>query len=306
MAASAEARGGPALSVVVVPFAGERALARCLAALARQRGASPDEVLVPADDEFPGAEDAARAHPRARVIRERGRRGPAALRAAGLRAARGRIVAFTEDHCVPADDWCASLLAAHAAPHAAIGGAVEKDEGGGTLGWALYLCDYGRYMRPLAEGPAEYLTDVNVSYKRAAIASLPEAVGGEFIETAVHWALARRGETLWLSPRIVVRQRRDARLAAALRDRFAHGRAFAGTRVAAMPAPRRVVRAAASAVLPLVLVRRAVGQAVSRRRHVAAAARALPAMLVLTAAWALGECVGYLAGAPPRPAEPTA
>lgn len=299
-----EHRGGapaaaPRLSVVVVPFAGAHYLERCLDALARQADAPPFEIVVPvAGRATPLRSAAGAAH--VREIRVAGDAGPAALRAAGLRASRGDLVAFTEDHCIPAGDWCAAIVRAQEAPHAAIGGAVEKEGRDGALAWALYLCDYGRYMRPLAAGPAHYLTDVNVSYKREALRGLPEAEAPEFHETAVNWALARRGDTLWLDPAIVVRQQRGARWLSALRDRFVHGWIFAGTRVPGMSAPARAVRAGLTASLPGVLVARAAGQALRRRRHLGALVRATPAMIAMTTAWSLGELAGYLLGRGPR------
>jgi hypothetical protein len=288
-----------ALSVVVVPFAGRAALERCLAALEGQRGAPRFEVIVPADDTVADAPSLERRGRGVRVVPVAGRAGPAALRAAGLRAARGRIVAFTEDHCEPAEDWCAAIARAHRAPHAAVGGVVEKEGRDSALAWALYLCDYGRYMRPLPAGPAEYLTDVNTSYKRAALEGLAEAQAPELHETAVNWALARRGETLWLDPAIVVRQARRVRWLPALRERFVHGWIFAGTRVPGMSAPARLVRAGLTPSLPGVMVARAAGNAVRRRRHLGALALAAPAMLVATTAWSLGELAGYVLGRGP-------
>src|SRR5262245_39876466 len=49
-------------------------------------------------------------------------------RAAGLAAAAGAIVAFTEDHCVVPDDWCARILRAfEARPDLVmLGGAVAN------------------------------------------------------------------------------------------------------------------------------------------------------------------------------------
>src|SRR5919204_3071443 len=45
--------------------------------------------------------------------------------ATGLQHARGSIVAFTITACTPASDWVRSIVAAHAKPHAAIGGVID-------------------------------------------------------------------------------------------------------------------------------------------------------------------------------------
>ena len=92
----------------------------------------------------------------------------------------------------------------------AIGGAVEKQTPDKTLSWAFYLADYLRYLDP-QEGPSDHLTDGNVSYKRAALEKIKHLWAEEFHENVVHAALAGNGGSLWLSPKIIVRQKRPSR-----------------------------------------------------------------------------------------------
>lgn len=299
----------PALSVVVVPFAGPRYLERCLAALAPQISATGAEVLVPCDDTLTGVAELERSRPELRFIRVRGRRTPAELRALGVRSARRSIVALTEDHCIPAPDWCAQVLAAHQAPHAAIGGAIEPAYGaagepGSALGLALYLCDWGRFLGPVRAGPASALSDCNVSYKRAALAAIADAWAIEFHEPAVHRALKARGEALWLSPEVVVHQHRSVPLGPTLRERYAFGRLFGATRLEAAPLPRRAFYAAAGVAIPPLVVARTLALAREKRQIGTAAVRLLPAIALVTGAWALGEAVGYLTGQPDSSLQP--
>jgi glycosyltransferase involved in cell wall biosynthesis len=53
--------------------------------------------------------------------------GPAAQRNAGWRAARGRLVAFTDDDCRPASDWLERLLAAEAGAETILQGQTVSD-----------------------------------------------------------------------------------------------------------------------------------------------------------------------------------
>jgi glycosyltransferase involved in cell wall biosynthesis len=101
------------ISVVVPTRDRPEALARCLAALARQRGAELEVIVV--DD---GAEPAVA--PGARIVRAAGA-GPAAARNLGARTAHGDVVCFTDDDCVPAPEWAQRLAAACANGGAAAG-----------------------------------------------------------------------------------------------------------------------------------------------------------------------------------------
>jgi GT2 family glycosyltransferase len=307
-----EARDPPAFSVVVVVTSGGHHVERCLAALAAQVGAPPFEVLVPVDAGVPEASTWRREHPGVRFPQvpgggdAAGDPGRAHLaydrrRAAGLAAARAPIVALTEDHARPAPDWCARLAAAHARlPHAVIGGAIDNASDT-PLAWAVYFSDFGRYQSPLPEGPADYVSDVNVSYKRAALEAVGAAWRDAYHETAVHGALRARGETLWLCPDAVVHQERGAlRLAPVLRERFAWGRLYAGKRAHEVDAARRALLALGSPLLAPLLLARQVRTAWRRGRERGAFARALPWLALLLLVWSAGECVGYWTGRPTR------
>src|SRR5438093_3348882 len=117
--------GPPIVSVIVPTHSRRRWLNRCLGALVRQN-LEPDayEVIIVND----GADDGTRmlvqgwgdrarhrGGPAFRYLPIRSARGPAAARNVGWRAARGEIVAFTDDDCVPAADWLARGLEAFSA-----------------------------------------------------------------------------------------------------------------------------------------------------------------------------------------------
>ena len=249
---STDAQGGeaPLLSVVVTVTTGGRHVDRCLEALDAQVDPPAFEVLVPVDGGVADVERWEAAWPRVRFERVPGPSstaddpGAAHLaydrrRATGLSAARGSLLALTEDHASPDRDWCARIAAAHSAlPHAAIGGAIDNASDH-PLTWAVYFSDFGRYQSPLPAGPADYVSDVNVSYKRAPLERVADAWRPAYHETAVHGALLANGETLWRQPDIVVHQHRGRlKLGPVLRERFAWGRLYAGKRAHEMGAPR--------------------------------------------------------------------
>jgi len=119
------------ISVVVPTRDRPDALARCLAALARQQGAQL-EILVVDDSDTGGA-----VAPGARIIRAGGR-GPAAARNRGAQAARGDVVCFTDDDCVPVPGW-AQRLAAACADGGAAAGCTIADPAAGPAAAAAQL-----------------------------------------------------------------------------------------------------------------------------------------------------------------------
>lgn len=66
-------------------------------------------------------------HPTARLIRHESSAGPAAARNSGARAARGPVLCFTDDDCMPEPEWAERLSAAVAGGAAAVAGATLGD-----------------------------------------------------------------------------------------------------------------------------------------------------------------------------------
>jgi len=287
----------PTLSVCIVVLQGQHKLLRCLNALDKQEYTSWFEIAVPYDQQFAEISDMAEAFPAVRFLPVKGRRTYAEMRALAIRSTGGTIVAITEDHCIPANDWVTSILAAHESSHAAVGGAIEKTMPDTNLNWALYLADYVRYDNPRTAGLAHTLTDCNVSYKRKALNRISEVWQIEFHEPEVHGALTANGESLWYSPSIVVNQQRSMTLKQAVRDRYAFGRLFGGRRIEGTSMFQRILYALLALPLPLLLTLRVARIVFPRRPYLSAFLKALPYLLLLNACWAWGEFVGYLTGA---------
>lgn len=284
------------LSVVVVTVEGAARLRTCLTALTRQSEAT--EIIVPWDSTHGNPGRLQAEFPTVQFLPLGPRRLTyAQLRAKGVERAAGEIIATTEDHFVPAPEWCRRILEAHRAPHAAIGGAVEKQTPDTTLSWAFYLADYLRYLDP-PEGPSHSLTDGNVSYKRPALAAIRNVWGTEFHEDLVHAALAGIGESIWLSPKIVARQSRTLTLRQAVRDRYAFGRLFGSTRVQGRGALQRAGLALLCPLVPGLLLARIAAHLRRTRRYTLAGLRAFPALVLISTVWAWGEFVGTVTTRP--------
>lgn len=300
------------LSVVVTVVDGGETLDRCLTSLATQQGGPALDVIVPWDDSVPGMAALAARFPAFRFLplgtleTQRPKFGPAGQhelfdrrRSAGLTVATGDLVAIVEDRGVPRPDWALKLAELHQRmPEAVIGGGVDNGRDR-ILNWAVFFCDFGRYQLPFESGPREYVTDVNIGYKRRAIEQTRELWKERYHETTVHWALVRAGETLYLSNEFAVDQMRDdLSVRRLMGERLGWGRLFAYTRARETGLGKRLVLAALAPVLPFLLFTRLARHQVQKRRTLGKFLAASPLVALLLAGWSLGEMTGYLTGRP--------
>lgn len=219
-------------------------------------------------------------------------------RAVGLGLSRGRIIAMTEDHAVPAENWCEQILLLHEKSCGVIGGAIENKIDS-PLNWAWYYCDFGRFGRPLPDRETEYVSDINVAYKREAIMSAVDLWRENYHETTVHWALRAKGVRLLLDETLVVYQARPRiSLSEALRERVNWGRVFAETRAGRMGWVKRLLYAAGTSLLPPLLTVRVGKHMLRQKRSFGQMATTMPLAFLLLVGWSWGEMLGYLAGDP--------
>jgi hypothetical protein len=266
-----------------------------VAAAARRIGPGVEIILAHSSDE-PPSEAAERTDSGFTIIRLPGATPLPRLLGVALARARGEIIAITDTTCEVAEDWVSEILKAHAAPHPVIGGAVEPDGLRHMVNWASYFCDYGQFMRPLAEGPANELPGNNISVKRWVLERGKEFVAPQFWKTYWCRRLQAEGIGLHSTPSIVVYYRKSFRLLPYLLHRFHNGRCFAGMRLRELSPLRRACYVAAAPALPFVLAARMLRRTLGKRRRLAELALSFPVSLVAILAWALGELCGYVAG----------
>lgn len=268
----------------------------CLDALHAQRGDIAAEIIV-ADctgqatvaavrQRFPGVEVLAFDEPKSVPW----------LRAAGIRAARGRLVAVTEDHCVPHPNWFERIVEVHRRTGwAAVGGGVENDQHR-LVDWAVFFCEYHQHMSPVPEGPSDFIPGMNVAYDMDALAPLQSLFAEGLWENFLHDKLRAAGHVLGMDPSIIVGHRKRFTVRMFLAERFHYSRSFAGMRVAGAPARVRVAWAAGALLLPGVLVSRLTRNVLRRGDHVDRFVLALPLVALFSIMWSIGELVGYLTG----------
>lgn len=133
------------ISVVVPTYNRCQLLRRCLAAVTNQDHPAYEVIVVDDASTDATGQMVRREFPQVRYLRQPARRGPAAARNRGIAEARGAIVAFTDDDCVPPRHWLQQLCEGFERfPQAgAIGGIQEPPE---QLWRHNLLARYERYL----------------------------------------------------------------------------------------------------------------------------------------------------------------
>lgn len=97
------------VSIIIPTFNGAARIGNCLEALLPQAAPIKAEILVVDDGSSDGTGDVVSRYPGVRLISQ-ANAGPAAARNRGASEAKGTIILFTDDDCVPASDWLALML----------------------------------------------------------------------------------------------------------------------------------------------------------------------------------------------------
>jgi glycosyltransferase involved in cell wall biosynthesis len=286
----------PRLSLVVASVNGAAALADCIASFAQQPLSNEIEIVIAESSTGDEAGNICKRYPNVRHLHFEERKSIPELRAIGLLVASAPILAMTEDHCLAAPDWIESALAAHAGDWLVIGGAVENSATERVVDWAVYFCEYGRFMLPVELGPTNDLPGPNVSYKRAAFELFRDLLEPANWEPFWHWRLMERGVTLINDPRLVVYHHKHFTFGGFLRERYHYARSFAGRRIEGAPWPRRAFFTFGAPLLPPLLLARIMRRVLRKRRHRREFLTALPYITCFTLSWSLGELIGYLFG----------
>ena len=288
----------PPLSVVIAATQPWPEIRGCLDSLYAQACAAGAEILV--------ADGTGRAlpenspYPEVRCLESLGAT-VFQLRALAMAAARGEIVAVTEDHCRVAPDWCAQILRAHREfPDAAvIGGAVENGATGSLIDWANFLASNDRFLMPIPIGEQRDIPgQANISYKGRVVPSDYPAIG--IVESHLEQALSERGERFVSDDKIVVEHVQSLGWWGSCFIHYHDGRTIGGFHLPYVSFRTRMLRIAKCLALParvLVATARITLRTMLRKpRHRRVALLSSPLVALLLCFHTAGELTGYVAG----------
>lgn len=218
--------------------------------------------------------------------------------AAGVRAARGRLVVFTEDHCFPEPDWAAALVAAHEQDYAVVGPVMRNGNPDTLVSWCDFLIGYGPWMEPMDACTPEFLPGHNSCYRREVLLEL----GGRMeplleSETVLHYELSANGARLRVEPAAQARHINYSKLDVWIPVQVLCGRLFGGSRAMGWTWKRKLFYAAASPLIPLVRLWRCAREMHRPGRSRMLFWRMLPLLMFGLVLDGFGQMLGYLFGA---------
>lgn len=216
-------------SVVVCTRNGASTLRSCLEALGRQTWPHY-EVLVIDDGSTDATAEIVLAFPSVCYHRQN-HAGLSVARNLGLSLARGEVIAYTDDDCLPDEDWLLHLATAYDDPGwVAAGGPNIPPPPRNNVEAVVGLAPGAPAQVLLADAEAEHLPGCNLSIRKSALL----AIGGfraEFRaagdDVDVCWRLQSAGGRLRYVPGAVVWHHRRATVGAYLRQQRGYGDAEA-------------------------------------------------------------------------------
>ena len=284
--------------MVIASVNGLPSIAECLQALVNQNGEIPYEVLV-VDCCDRKTRDEIRCRfpqPAIQLIEVDRRLSIPKLRAMGMTRARGRMIAILEDHCNVAPNWLQVIARAHEAGHQAIGGAVENGSVDRVVDWAVFFCEYARFMLPMSRGIAAEITGNNSVYDRQVLQRLGPELEEEVWESFLHRRMRELGVPFYCDPDLQVSHKKEFGFGYFMSQRYHYSRSFSGMRMNGAPWWKRVAYASATPLLPGLLMMRIARTVWNKGRRRLTLCRAAPVMGAFLVSWAWGEAVGALFG----------
>jgi GT2 family glycosyltransferase len=288
----------PILSVVIASVNGMPAIGECLEALMSQEGGVTCEVLVVDRCGEATREEIRRRFPQPeiRLIPMEGRSSIPRLRAIGMGRARGRLVAILEDHCMVPPTWFQTIVRADAAGYEVVGGPVENGAVDRLVDWAVYFCEYSRFMAPLSRGCVREIAGNCAIYRREVLEQLGEELNEEVWESFLHQRLREMGVKFYCDPDLAVCHKKEFGFGYFMSQRYHYSRSFAGMRMNGASWPGRLAYACATPLLPPLLFARMARTLWQKQRRLSTFMLATPVMIAFLISWAWGEAVGALLG----------
>lgn len=236
---------------------------------------------------------------RVRLVEHPTLRPMGGARAAGVRTASAPIVFLGETHSFPAPDFARAIIDASAARWDVLVPGFENANPENAISWSNLVMDYGSWHRLLPPGHVGGGPTWNVAYRRSVLVVHDEHLDrmlshGDDLAVAFR---AAQHVTLFL-PSAQIAHANLSQPRWWFEQRYLAGLLVADSRRKRWSAPKRLVYALASPLIPFVIIAR-LGSAISAGRRSGMGRLGILAVLVGALFRTAGEVTGYLVGAGP-------
>lgn len=228
--------------------------------------------------------------------------GQPEARVTAVRLAGAPAVAFVEDHSAVAPGWAAAVATAfESGPWAVVGYTFANANDDSWIARGVHASVYAPWMTPGVDAEVRVVATNNLACRRDVLLALGDRLERLIFPDAVlQQHLLRDGRRFFVAGAAVCTHENPTDLGFVAAASFVHCRAMAARRVEVWGWgwPRRLLYAVAVPVgAPLLRLWRLVAGVAGHPRRWLPALEALPVALVTYVPGALGESLGYIAGA---------
>jgi glycosyltransferase involved in cell wall biosynthesis len=285
------------ISVVIASLVGPPFIDECIRSVEAEARLLSAEVIVVACGTAAYADRIAKLFPWVTVIHSPERETVPALRARGVEAAHGDIIAIIEEHCLAAKDWLRQALSGLAhAEYGAAGGPVVDYAYDRLRDWVVYFCEYNGYLPPARNGEVWDLNGANIAYRRQLLMDHRDLMYRGYWEASLHPVVLAGGSRFLSIPEMVVHHRGPFNYIYYLKQRYWFSRAFAGHRSKNMPFTKKLAYSVAAPLVPFLLFARMSKRVFNKRCRLEKFAQIIPLLVPALTVYVAGEWVGYVAG----------
>ena len=293
------AESSPTISVVIASVNGLPSIVECLDCLSQQEGNIGYEVLVMDRCDAKTRQEIRRRFPQPEIhlIEEAGHPSIPKLRALGIAQARGQLIAILEDHCNVPPAWFRTIIRLREAGHEVMSGPVENAAVDRIVDWAVFFCEYARFMPPIPAGTVDEIAGNCAIYSRKVLDRVGPELRDEVWEPFLHARMKEMRIPFYCDPALTVAHKKEFGFWYFLSQRYHYSRSFAGMRMRAAPFWKRATYSIGTVLLPAILFGRMTKTVFKKGRHRLKFLVAAPVIAVFLISWAWGEAVGALFGA---------
>lgn len=287
------------VSVVIASLNGLVYLDACLAALSEQASQTASEIIVVDRLGQEISQHILQHYPTIQYIQMPPDTSLEGLRTHGIHVAQGALIAITEDHCLPANDWLESIMQAHAQHEVAvIGGVLANTAHQSTMDEVAFWLEYYPFVGIEAVQETHQLAAANVSYKRGALLQALSKNNDLYYEGDVHRYFVAHQQTMLIDPRLRVDHRLYYSFKGYLIERYCYGRWYGAKRAHGLSYAARIRYLILIPFLPAIIIKRIIQHTQKSQARQMLRLPHLLWLLFFIGVWAWGEWVGNLTKSP--------